>query len=545
MIYSSPCVVSEKGRRRTNQDRACVERLTVLGQSGWLMAVADGMGGMQDGDRAAQIAIETVREYAREVFPSVQPSPVTLSHTLWRLFQEANHRIWSSGSTTGSSGEMGTTLVCCLLLGGAYLVANAGDSRCYLVTDADVMLLTEDHSRVQEMMMQGLLTAEEAKKSPFRNELTNCLGEPSEVRVDLFPDPARFGVMEDPFVVILSSDGLHNCVTHDDILHCLRSTSSVADASSRLVALALANGSQDNVTLAAIEYGRLRTRAAVLPNYPRGDITVRGPVPLRSVGRRLSRLTARRVMVPMLIGLVLTATAVVWLRAEPGRVMAFLSATAVRWIGSDRGGVKREATPGGADVLIADQVAASPAGRVTGSDTVTPNDLGQNTKPVAPGNEGLDVPMSHGPDDLRTSVPAVVRDTGEKPARYPESGQPAGARTGEELADSRLWNADLCWASAENGMTTFTWVSPDGVESAATYALLVVPEPKSLTSGGWPQDSVLRGDRAEEWQPGTSRSQRIAPSKTVWVQLLARTPAGRFHSTVTEIGARSSRSCVR
>ena len=277
MTRSPACVISEAGRRESNQDRACAEVTTVRGKPAVLLALADGMGGMNAGDRAAEIAIDTVREYATGVVPSLPDRPSVLSAALTKLFADANRRIWERSRQDGCPGEMGSTLVCCLLFDGRFLVASAGDSRCYYLNDHEVRLLTEDHSQVQDMVRRGVMTPEAARHSPYRNQLTNCLGEPHEIRVDLFPAPDKCGVIDEPCVLLLSSDGLHGHVDDRDLLLRIRSTTHVAEACSDLVSLALRRGSTDNVTVVAVEQGTLRRDAArdePVP-LPRGPITVK------------------------------------------------------------------------------------------------------------------------------------------------------------------------------------------------------------------------------------------------------------------------------
>ena len=260
MTDTRTCVVSETGRRDINQDRACVEPTVVAGEPGVVIAVADGMGGMRSGDKAAEIAIATVREYATRGFADVPVATNGTPHALWQMFQDANARVWQWAQGHGCAGETGTTLVCCLVFGSRFVVAHTGDSRCYYVNDHEVRLLTEDHTRVQDLLRRNLMTPEAARRSPFRNELIHSLGEPVNVQVDVMPDPARLGVIDEPCVLLVTSDGVHGHVTDEDIQRALRSTSTVAEAGGRLVATALAHGSTDNATVAAIECGQLRSR---------------------------------------------------------------------------------------------------------------------------------------------------------------------------------------------------------------------------------------------------------------------------------------------
>lgn len=311
MTDTRTCVVSETGRRDVNQDRACVEPTVVAGEPGVVIAVADGMGGMRSGDKAAEIAIATVREYATRGFADVPVATNGTPHALWQMFQDANARVWQWAQGHGCAGETGTTLVCCLVFGSRFVVAHTGDSRCYYVNDHEVRLLTEDHTRVQDLLRRNLMTPEAARRSPFRNELIHSLGEPVNVQVDVMPDPARLGVIDEPCVLLVTSDGVHGHVTDEDIQRALRSTPTVAEAGGRLVATALAHGSTDNATVAAIECGQLRSRLVasahtVKMTAPVSPVTVKlrpvAATATRPRPRRTRRIVAASVAALLVIG---------------------------------------------------------------------------------------------------------------------------------------------------------------------------------------------------------------------------------------------------
>jgi protein phosphatase len=259
--------LTHTGARESNQDRVFAGKISLFGKPAVLLAVADGMGGMQAGDKAAEIAIETVQKYGADVLPSLPDDQQRLSAALIGMYQEANRKIWEFGQANGCGG-MGTTLVVCVATGGKYLVANAGDSRCFYVNNHGVVQVTEDHSRVQELVRKGSMTAEAARRSPYRNQLTNSLGEPHEIQVDLFPEGGRWGIIDEDCVFLLCSDGLHGEVSEQDIHAQLSGTKNIEDACANLVSLAYLNGSTDNITVAAAEFGALKRAAKLIPRMP-------------------------------------------------------------------------------------------------------------------------------------------------------------------------------------------------------------------------------------------------------------------------------------
>jgi serine/threonine protein phosphatase PrpC len=235
---------SQAGRRAENQDCA-----TVAENDGQvLFVVADGMGGLEAGARAAETAVESLNRWFR-------CGPLFSHQEFTEAFQAANRAVYKMGVDSGRIGKVGTTLVACLTDGSRYLVAHAGDSRCYYINAHEARCLTRDHSRVQELVTSGAMTAAAARVSPFRHELTNALGEPKRIVVDVTPAAPHFGVVDEPCILLACSDGLHAWVENADILNVLRTAPGPDVGVKRLAEVALRNGSTDNITLAAIEVG--------------------------------------------------------------------------------------------------------------------------------------------------------------------------------------------------------------------------------------------------------------------------------------------------
>jgi protein phosphatase len=252
------CVLTTIGRRESNQDRACALTTSIGGIPAVVLAVADGMGGMRDGDRAAEIAIATVRRYADEVFPRSSAELASLKRLLHGMFQEANQAVYGFAQLSSEPGRSGTTLVVCLAFNNQFVVAHAGDSRCYYVNQREIRQLTEDHSKVQDLVRQGSMTAEAARRSPYRNQLLNSVGQDGKIRVDIYSE-GDWGVpTNEPFLLLLSSDGLHGELPDEEIFGWVHGTKTIEDAARSLLSAAIQGGSTDNVTVAAVECGLLR-----------------------------------------------------------------------------------------------------------------------------------------------------------------------------------------------------------------------------------------------------------------------------------------------
>jgi len=256
----TPAVVTTRGRRETNQDRVCALRTLVAGEPAVLLAVADGIGGLPAGEHAAELALQVVSHFAHYVIPETGPGP-SLRGTLAELLRAAGRRVWLWARDQGLGGAAGSTLVCALVWGRHFLVAHAGDSRCYRVDARGASALTRDHTEAERLAREGEPAAAEGSRGPLSHRLTNALGWPTDLVVELTPAGGEPGTLDGDGVLLVCSDGLHARVSEGDIHAAVLETPAVEDACRRLVALALDRGSTDNVSVAAVEVGRLRRRS--------------------------------------------------------------------------------------------------------------------------------------------------------------------------------------------------------------------------------------------------------------------------------------------
>lgn len=256
----TPAVATARGLRATNQDRVCALRTLVGGEPAVLLAVADGIGGLPAGERSADLAVQVVGHYARYVIPEV-PSGPPLRGVLADMLRAAGRWIWLWARDQGHAGAAGSTLVCALVWDRHYLVAHAGDSRCYRIGADRATLLTRDHTEPARLEREDRQATIEGRP-PLLRRLTSALGWPTDPVVEITPAEGSAGAFEDAAAMLVCSDGLHSCVSEEDMHDVLLETRGVDDACRRLVALALERGSTDNVSVAAVEIGTLPRRSA-------------------------------------------------------------------------------------------------------------------------------------------------------------------------------------------------------------------------------------------------------------------------------------------
>lgn len=217
--------------REVNQDRVYYR--------GAVAALADGMGGHQGGEQAAELAIGEFEIAGQRLNGS----------DLVEIVQQANREVHHHAADTGLAG-MGTTLVAMTLHDdNTVTVANVGDSRAYWLRGDQLSQVTDDHSFVEDLVRQGRLTPEEAATHPQRNILTRAVGIGADVEVD------RFSIGQ-PTVgdrFLLCSDGLFNEISEEEITRILTKTVDPEDAATALVSAALSTPCRDNVTVAVVD----------------------------------------------------------------------------------------------------------------------------------------------------------------------------------------------------------------------------------------------------------------------------------------------------
>lgn len=228
-----------------------------LGRAGALLAVADGMGGMNAGEVAARIAVEKLQEIAPS-FPQIAAPdlPTVMKHS----FMDVNQAIVTHSQQNPATEGMGTTLIYAWIVNGLAHIAWVGDSRAYLfrpsaATGNRLQRLSKDHSLVQQWINEGKMTDEQAFYHPQNNIVTQSLGDP-----DNHPE-ADYVIerLSDGDMLILCSDGLNGMLLDsqiEDIL--LRFVGRPWEAARALTNAAIDEGGHDNITVAIAQIGHPR-----------------------------------------------------------------------------------------------------------------------------------------------------------------------------------------------------------------------------------------------------------------------------------------------
>jgi serine/threonine protein phosphatase PrpC len=220
-----------------------------------LYAVADGIGGHEGGEVASRMAIEGLAQVVRERFSGADSTPPhgipaegdPVTTELNRAFAFANTLIRRAADDNPALLRMGTTMTALLLREKTVYLAHVGDSRAYLLRSGVFTPVTQDHTIIAEQIRAGLLTPEQARKSPYRHVITRALGIDPELIIDHRTIEAKPG---DTF--LLCTDGLTEMADDAEIRRIL-SYASPQEAAELLVREANDRGGVDNITVVVVQ----------------------------------------------------------------------------------------------------------------------------------------------------------------------------------------------------------------------------------------------------------------------------------------------------
>jgi len=235
--------------RRRNEDAYLVR------PEAGIWAVADGMGGHDSGDLASRTVIDALRAIehplsAEDLLDRCESQVVSANCVLRSISRERGGVI------------IGTTIAILLAYDGHYACLWAGDSRIYVVRGNGIVQLSRDHTEVQELLSNGVITPQEERTWPRGNAITRAIGVSDLPELDMISGQLAPG---DTFV--LCSDGLYQHIPDEEILACVRALPPQG-ACDRLLYLTLERGGADNVTVVVARYRPGPARFAGLTPEP-------------------------------------------------------------------------------------------------------------------------------------------------------------------------------------------------------------------------------------------------------------------------------------
>ena len=205
-----------------------------------LLAVADGMGGHAKGEEASKIALNTI---TKTVIPQLNEN-IPYTDLLDQGIKNANQAILDYTIEHPETAGMGTTSVCAVVKDNDVHLVNLGDSRAYVISNDEIRRVTKDHSLVQQLVDQGLITEEEARTHPQSNQISKAIG----INPDIESDTMRLKLASDENL-LLCCDGVIAHLTDEDIHKTIIESPDPDTACQNIVNLANERGGSDNISL--------------------------------------------------------------------------------------------------------------------------------------------------------------------------------------------------------------------------------------------------------------------------------------------------------
>jgi serine/threonine protein phosphatase PrpC len=221
----------------------------VRDKQGSVALIADGVGGLNNGEVASKMAVEEALKVFQEA-----PVELTPAAVLKQMFARACSQVYDA-ALSRKLGSMGTTLAACIIRNHTATIAHVGDTRAYLIRSKTIQRLTADHIATALPVKLGLMLERQAMASPQRSQLTRSLGtEPF-----CMPDITSIAIQHGDFI-FHCTDGLHAFVLDDEMCDII-SKNHPFDACRQLSALAEKRGSDDNLSLQLLQINDYETVA--------------------------------------------------------------------------------------------------------------------------------------------------------------------------------------------------------------------------------------------------------------------------------------------
>jgi serine/threonine protein phosphatase PrpC len=245
--------VTDVGRKRKGNE----DSLFVNAEQN-LFVVADGMGGHAAGEVASRLAVDAINEFVcltgdDEEITWPYGLDETISYDGNRLktaIRYANRKVLEATKEKSEYEGMATTVAAVLVDDDSANLGHVGDSRIYLLRAGQITQLTTDHSWVNEQIVGGMISPDQARTHPLRNVVTRALGGKNDLMVDM-----KVHKIEPGDMLLLCSDGLTTMMPDEDIARVIgEANGDVEKAARALVAAANAKGGEDNITVLILRF---------------------------------------------------------------------------------------------------------------------------------------------------------------------------------------------------------------------------------------------------------------------------------------------------
>ena len=251
--------------------------------TGTVLVVSDGMGGLNAGEVASKIAVESIKEYIITESAS-KKNGKSIQNILEGSIINAHAEIVKHGIKYPDTEGMGCTIVMALIKEDKIHVAWVGDSRCYMLRKGELTQLSKDHSYVQSLVDEGKITKDQAFYHPESNIITQSVGDADRKPK---PDYAVFPLAEED-MIMLCSDGLNGMLKDEELQNILNESKDLPKCTEMLVDGANKNGGTDNITVLLAKITTCKNCSAQNNNESVTNETQNGSA--KRKGNRLKRM---------------------------------------------------------------------------------------------------------------------------------------------------------------------------------------------------------------------------------------------------------------
>ena len=213
----------------------------------FLAFVCDGMGGHLGGAFASSKAVEMMNNSFNAFFEKKRTKSIGV--WLFDVITKINAFIYEESISNETLKGMGTTITGVVKINNEIYYAHIGDSRIYIYNNDELRQITTDHTYVNTLLLNGLITYKQSLKHPKKHVLTNALGIRKSVSVDI----GQISLKENDNLLICS-DGLHNLLDGKKLLKALNEPLEIDEKINFIIDKALDLGGNDNITLILLEH---------------------------------------------------------------------------------------------------------------------------------------------------------------------------------------------------------------------------------------------------------------------------------------------------
>lgn len=210
--------------------------------------VADGVGGNNSGEVASRTAVSEIAEFVNQNDLSNCADIEEIFERLLKAISIANDKIYQTGMEYIANRGMATTVVMTYIKDKTAYIANVGDSRAYLFRSGELRQLTNDHTYVNELVNQGVITENEAEHHKQKNVITKALGAEYNIEPDFYIITLNKGD-----IMMLCTDGLYGEVNEAEIIESIERVDGMNDLCTDLVGKAIKAGGRDNITVVCLK----------------------------------------------------------------------------------------------------------------------------------------------------------------------------------------------------------------------------------------------------------------------------------------------------